>query len=66
MLNNKADKTEVEAVNSKVTSLSDLVGNLNTKVSNIENFMNSDYFVSKEDYETDMNTLKEAVTWADL
>ena len=66
LLNNKADKTEVEAVNSKVTSLSDLVGNLNTKVNNLESFMNSDYFVSKEDYETDMNTLKEAVTWADL
>ena len=66
LLNNKADKTEVEVVNFKVTSLSDLVGNLNTKVSNIENFMNSDYFVSKEDYETDINTLKEAVTWSDL
>ena len=82
LLNNKADKTEVESVNSRVneleallnnkadktevSSLSSLVGTLNTKVSDLETFMNSDYFITKEDYNTDMNAVKEAVTWKEL
>ena len=66
LLNNKADKTEISAIDTKITNLSDLVGGLNTKVSNLETFMNSDYFIKKEDYEADINTVKEAVTWRDL
>lgn len=82
LLNNKADKIEVETINSKissleallnnkadkteVSSLSSLVGTLNTKVSDLETFMNSDYFITKEDYNTDMNAVKDAVTWKEL
>lgn len=82
LLNNKADKIEVETITSRVNdlemmlnnkanktdldSLSNLVGTLDTKVSDLETFMNSDYFITKEDYNADMNAVKDAVTWKEL
>ena len=66
LLNNKADKTEVIAIDNKVTNVSQLVSALDTKVGNLENFMNSEYFVSQEQYKTDLDEIREIVTWKEL
>ena len=59
LLNNKADKTEI-------ITISNSIGTLNTRVSNIEEFLNSDYFNSIGEMREDLNSVKEAVTWRDL
>ena len=59
LLNNKADKSEI-------ISISNSINSLNTKVENIEEFMNSDYFKQVIDMKEDLNVVKEAVTWKDL
>lgn len=59
LLNNKADKSEVSV-------LSQSIGQLNTKVTNLEQFLNSEYFTPIEEIKTDLNAIKDAVTWKDL
>lgn len=59
LLNNKADQTEV-------SNLSNNFEKLSTKVDNIEQFMNSDYFNTIEEVKTEINEVKECVTWGDL
>lgn len=60
LLNNKAEKSEVNIISNSVSSLT-------TRVENIEEFLNSDYFNDRfEAIETDLGTVKEAVTWKDL
>lgn len=59
LLNNKADKSEV-------VTISNALGSLNTRVGNIEEFLNSDYFKGFEEMKEDLNSVKEAVTWKDL
>jgi hypothetical protein len=59
LLNNKADKSEI-------ISISNSINSLNTKVENIEEFMNSDYFNQVIGMKEDLNVVKEAVTWKDL
>ena len=59
LLNNKADKTEVQ-------TLSNSFGELNTRVGNIEEFLNSEYFTPMEEIKTDLSAIKDAVTWREL
>ena len=55
------------ATKEEVNSISSSLGNLNTRVENLEEFMNSEYFNQRLDtVETDLNSVKEAVTWQDL
>ena len=59
LLNNKADKAEVEEIAIKIETI-------NTTVNSLTEFLNSNYFVNREDYEEDMNQVRESVTWRDL
>lgn len=59
LLNNKADKTEVQ-------TLFNSFGELNTRVGNIEEFLNSGYFTPMEEIKTDLSAIKDAVTWREL
>lgn len=60
MLNNKAEKSEVNIISNSISSLT-------TRVENIEEFLNSDYFNNRfEAIETDLGIVKDAVTWKDL
>ena len=59
LLNNKADKDEI-------ITISNAIGSLDTRVGNIEEFLNSDYFKEFDDMKDDLNSVKEAVTWKDL
>jgi hypothetical protein len=48
LLNTKADKSEVENIKNNTSDLTNSVGALNTKVNNLEAFLNSEYFVTTE------------------
>ena len=58
------------ATKEEVITISNSLGNLNTRVENLEEFMNSDYFNSinsrLDTVESDLDEIKEAVTWRDL
>ena len=66
LLNNKADKSEITEINSSIETLSSTLGGIDSRVSDISDFLNSDYFVKREDYDVDMALLKDAITWKDL
>lgn len=59
LLNNKVDKDEI-------ITISNALGSLDTRVGNIEEFLNSDYFKEFDEMKEDLNSVKEAVTWKDL
>lgn len=59
LLNNKADKEEVNAI-------SNSLGSLTTRVENLEEFMNSDYFKRIDQLEDDVDTIRESVTWREI
>ena len=59
LLNNKAEKSEVNIISNSLNSLT-------TRVENIEEFMNSSYFGPIEEIQTDLNAIKDAVTWKEL
>ena len=42
------------------------VETINTTVNSLTEFLNSNYFVNREDYEEDMNQIRESITWRDL
>ena len=59
LLNNKADKEEVNTIANNL-------GSLTTRVENLEEFMNSDYFKRIDRLEDDVDSIRESVTWRDL
>lgn len=59
LLNSKADKDEVSA-------LSNTVGTISTKVENLENFMNSEYFEPVTEIKNEVSVIREAITWQEL
>jgi hypothetical protein len=59
LLGNKADKEEVNAI-------SNSLGSLTTRVENLEEFMNSDYFKRIDRLEDDVDSIRESVIWKDL
>jgi hypothetical protein len=59
LLGNKADKEKVNAI-------SNSLGSLTTRVENLEEFMNSDYFKRIDRLEDDVDSIKESITWRDL
>ena len=59
LLGNKADKEEVN-------TLSNSLGSLTTRVENLEEFMNSDYFKRIDQLEDDVDTIRESVTWREI
>lgn len=59
LLGNKADKEEVNAI-------SNSLGSLTTRVENLEEFMNSDYFKRIDRLEDDVDSIRESVTWREL
>lgn len=65
LLNNKADKTEVEAVSTEVSSVKTQLTNLNTKVTNLETLLNTN-FITKEEHEADLDEIRAAITWQEL
>ena len=58
------------ATREEVNALSTSLGNISTKVENLEEFMNSEYFTNfdarLDSVETDLNTIKESVIWKEL
>lgn len=58
------------ATKEEVNALSTSLGNISTKVENLEEFMNSEYFTDFNSrlgtVETDLNTIKESVIWKEL
>ena len=58
------------ATKEEVNALSTSIGNISTKVENLEQFMNSEYFTNFDarlgTVETDLSTIKESVIWKDL
>ena len=58
-LEDYATKNDVQIINNSLI-------NLDTRVGNIEEFMNSEYFTPIEDIKQDLNMVKEAVIWRDL
>ena len=58
------------ATKEEVNALSSSLGTISTRVGSLEEFMNSEYFNSfdarLESVETDLDSIKEAVTWKDL
>jgi hypothetical protein len=59
LLGNKADKEEVNAI-------SNSLGSLTTRVENLEEFMNSDYFKRIDRLEDDVDSIRESVTWREI
>ena len=59
LLGNKADKEEVNAI-------SNSLGSLTTRVENLEEFMNSDYFNRIDRLEDDVDSIRESVTWREI
>ena len=59
LLNNKADKEEVNTIFSSL-------GSLTTKVENLEEFMNSDYFKRIDRLEDDVDSIRESVIWKEI
>ena len=59
LLNNKADQSSVDTINLNL-------GKVSTRVGNIEEFLNSEYFNTIEGVKTDINEIRECVTWRDL
>ena len=82
LLNNKADKSEIKTISTQISNIESLLngkadksevitisnnlGVLTTKVENLEEFMNSDYFNKIDKMEADLNIIKEAVIWKEL
>lgn len=66
LLGTKADKSEVENIKNNTIDLTSSVSALDTKVNNLEAFLNSEYFVTSEQYKSDLAEIKEIVTWKDL
>ena len=62
----KADKSDINNIDGSIETLNTQVTDLNSKVESLEEFLNSDYFINREEYKTDMDTVKDAVTWGDL
>ena len=58
-LEDYATKNDIQIINNSLI-------NLDTRVGNIEEFMNSEYFTPIENIKQDLNVIKEAVTWKDL
>lgn len=58
------------ATKEEVNALSTSLGNISTRVENLEEFMNSEYFTNFNSrlgvVETDLNTIKESVIWKEL
>ena len=58
------------ATKEEVNALSISLGNISTKVENLEEFMNSEYFTDfntrLDTVETDLNNIKESVIWKEL
>lgn len=58
------------ATKEEVNALSISLGNISGRVENLEEFMNSEYFTDfntrLDTVETDLNTIKETVTWKEL
>ena len=58
------------ATKEEVNALSTSLGNISTKVENLEEFMNSEYFTNfdtrLDSVETDLTTIKESVIWKEL
>lgn len=58
------------ATKEEVNALSNSLGNISTRVENLEEFMNSEYFTDFNTrlgaVETDLNTIKESVIWKEL
>lgn len=58
------------ATKEEVNNLSTSLGNISSRVENLEEFMNSEYFTNfnsrLDSVETDVVTIKEAITWNDL
>ena len=66
ILNTKADKTDIKNIDNSIETLNTKITDLNGKIENLEEFLNSDYFINREEYKTDMDAVKDAVTWGDL
>ena len=58
------------ATKEEINALSTSIRNISTKVENLEQFMNSEYFTNfdarLDSVETDLNTIKESVIWKEL
>lgn len=54
------------ATKEEVNSLSSALGSITTRVENLEDFMNSDYFTKVDEMKADLNNVKDAVTWKEL
>ena len=58
------------ATKEEVNTLSTSIGNISSRVENLEEFMNSEYFTNfntrLNSVETDLTTIKESVTWKEL
>ena len=58
------------ATKEEVNTLSTSIGNISSRVENLEEFMNSEYFTNfntrLNSVETDLTTIKESVIWKDL
>ena len=58
------------ATKEEVNTLSTSIGNISSRVENLEEFMNSEYFTNfntrLNSVETDLTTVKESVIWTEL
>lgn len=80
LLNNKADASTVNELNIKVTtvsgavdtlnksvdSLTTTVGKINSRVTSLEELLNSSDFISRSEFDDEMASIKESITWKDL
>ena len=66
ILNAKLEQKDLQDINTKVNNAENEIKSISSKVNNIEEFMNGEYFISRNEYEEDINTIKEAVTWKEL
>lgn len=66
ILNTKAEKEEVEEIKTQVVSIEESLGIVTSKVNDLASFMNSGYFISREEFVEEIDVIKEAVTWRDL
>lgn len=66
ILNKKAEKTEVEEVNSKINTLESNLNIVNKKVIDLEDLLKNASYITQDELASELAPLKEAVTWQNM
>ena len=66
ILNGKAETADIININNSINTLSSQIITTNSRVENIEKFLNNNNFIQRDEYDSDIGQLRESLTWVDL